>query len=326
MPKGSRKSAERRSFAEHIQFAVLWFFRSAVIGIVLWAIIWLTRGDAAPYFGFIHAGGWLYGLFMLVAGGYFLARRQWPWAVVSMLLSLWLMATPMGVNWAASEERSAAADIRVLSASLGGFNRDMSGAAKHLNQFAPAVIGLQEVTDAAQFTRALEEVSGGKWYSQKRGNLAFVSRYRFTILPDSTTNILKARFDKDGRSVVIWTLRAPKNFARPLINRQFYNDLGQAIVAAKPDIVMGDFNSSPWNEGYEIMAKVMTNAHKTAGFGPGNSFPAPGRRSGALGAIARIDHIFVSPESKAHNAFTAKASPGADHYPVIADVQTDPQG
>jgi len=124
-----------------------------------------------------------------------------------------------------------------------------------------------------------------------------------------------------GRDLGVWTLRAPKAYDKPLINRQFFQDLSTSIATAQPDAVIGDFNASPWNHGYAVMTRMMKNAQKSAGFGPGSSFPGPGRSSGLLGAFARIDHVFVKPQIHVSNAFTGQAYQESDHHPVIADIR-----
>ncbi|WP_438727203.1 endonuclease/exonuclease/phosphatase family protein [Parasphingorhabdus sp. DH2-15] len=197
----------------------------------------------------------------------------------------------------------------------------MQQSATHLADYDADIIGLQEVYDPVQFKRALEKVTGKIWYMVIENKLAILAQYPIEKINLTNENILSAQVSLPSRKLTVWTLHAPKVFSRPLVNRQFFRELQDEISEKQPDAVIGDFNATRWNDGYAIMAETMKNAHKSAGLGPGSTFPASGRRSGLLGAFARIDHIFVQPELVILNAYTGVAYKLSDHHPVIADIQ-----
>jgi endonuclease/exonuclease/phosphatase family metal-dependent hydrolase len=53
-------------------------------------------------------------------------------------------------------------------------------------------------------------------------------------------------------------------------------------------------------------------------------FPTRARRLGLAFPYVRIDHVFVDSTLRPLQAFTGRASPGADHLPVIVDLAREP--
>ena len=85
-----------------------------------------------------------------------------------------------------------------------------------------------------------------------------------------------------------------------------------------PLIVLGDLNLSEHNAGYARLTASLQDAHREAGSGLGNTFPAA-----PLGSIRvpfpliRIDYVLYSSDLKAVTAYNG-ASGGSDHRPVVA--------
>lgn len=293
--------------------------------IIIWLLLWAALGDSVAYLGYINAGGFVFGLLALICGIFLLVRKRWITAISALLLAGFLIIYPSGSNFAASKDRLNPSDIRIMSASLRGLNRDMAGTAKALAQYDADIIGLQEVYDPAAFQSALQKESGRKYNITVKGKLVLLSIYPLKQLENGVEKVLAANIMPPGRALTVWTLRAPKAYDQPLVNRQFFSGLDKQIVTSSPDAVIGDFNSTPWNDGYASMASEMNNAQQSAGFGPGSSFPGPARISGIAGAFSRIDHIFVKPGIAIANAFTGSAYHKSDHHPVIADVRVGRQ-
>ncbi len=294
---------------------------AVVAGIACWLAAWALLGDSVAYLGFINAGGLVYGFVALAAGLVLLFRRRWIIGVSGLALAIFLLAYPSGTNIAASEDRLLPSDIRIMSASLRGLNQDMAGTAAHLAQYDADIIGLQEVYDANAFKTALENTTQKTWYMAVQGKLTILAAFPVTINAAPVQSILSAQIAIPGRTLTVWTLRAPKAYQKPLVNRQFFSALAKEIDVLEPDAVIGDFNASPWNHGYSTMDAKMVNAQKAGGFGAGSSFPGPARNSGLLGAFARIDHVFVRQERRIVNAFTGTAYKTSDHHPVVADLR-----
>ncbi|WP_164116020.1 endonuclease/exonuclease/phosphatase family protein [Sphingorhabdus sp. Alg239-R122] len=306
-------------------FYLHWIPRLAVIGLALWLLSWFAIGDSLRYLGFIHSGAFIYGLMGLLAAVIMAVRRDFIWAGLGAVLALGVLSHGNGYNMSAGEAAKEAGSIRVVSASLRGRNRQMEAAAERLASYDADIIAVQEVSDFAQLSSALEKASGMKWQSVSKGPLSIFARGPVEYSTgEELDSVLKAQISYKGNPLAIWTIRAPKNYARPAENRAFSVALRNSAREEKPHFVVGDYNATQWNDSYVLMDAIMQNAQASAGLGQGSSFPARGRRSGILGAFARIDHIFVRNDLKVHNAFTGQASAGADHHPVIADVTVRP--
>lgn len=320
MTKRSRKFRSGRQLGFKLK-ALLTYIPTLIILLVAgWVLVWLAVGDNAPYFGYINAGGLIFGILALLIAVVLLFQRKALFAVLALLLGGWLVTMPSGFNIAASIEQPAGKTVRILSASLRGLNRDMAGSAEHLLRYDADIICLQEVYDAEAFLATIESETSQDWHLAIDNNLALVSRYPIISQSGEFNGVLKVVIALPQRPVSVWTLRAPKAFETPHINRQFFAALSGEISEDAPDAVVGDFNATPWNEGYARISQIMTNAQKQAGLGPGSTFPGPARRTGLFSAFARIDHVFVSPKLRIDNAATGEAPTGSDHHPVLADI------
>lgn len=289
--------------------------------VALWFVIWMAVGDSVAYLGYINALGFLFALATAACAIFLAARKKWVWAAFAAMLAAILWTMGSGINFGAGQQSRPKETIRIISASLRGLNKNMDAAALQLAKYDADIIAAQEASNAEQLVAALSKHSGKKWFLHSSAGYSILSRYPVGAPAKVHKYWGSAQIKLNGKSIILWTLHAPKAFSRPIENRVYFTDLVDMVRAERPDIVLGDFNATPWNFGYHIMSKSMTSAHGAAGFGPGNSFPAPGRRSGLLGAFSRIDHIFVDKRHIAANAFTGRASAGADHHPVIADIE-----
>ena len=289
---------------------------------LLWLATWAMFGDSISRIGFINAFGWPIALFVLLAAIALLLRRKWIGAALGLVLGGIITFQAFGLNPAAMfGDTKSAGSTRIVSASLRTHNQDMASAARMIAAHSPDIITLQEASDLNAFKAELEQVSGEPWNAVSERNFATLSRMAVRKGADDDRNWVSSEVDLGGKWIEIWNLHAPKNFARPGSNSAYFVDLVDAINAKQPDLVLGDFNATPWNFGYGAVGSVMENAHRNAGFGPGLTFPARGRRLGLLGATSRIDHIFYNGQHTATYASTGKASLGSDHHPVIADIQ-----
>lgn len=299
--------------------------RLAVLGVLVWLAVWATIGDSIAYLGFINGAGVIWGLSCLIFAVAFAFERAWIWMSVTALLGAAILANGTGTNTAMlAGDKSARSDdeIRIVSASLRGRNKNMDDAARVLASYDPDILAVQEASEKEQLQAALERETGQSWNMVSREFLLILTRAPLTGKPDGELeHVLRATVGLDSGPFDVWTLRAPKNFARPVINSGYYAELQRLIRSEKPDVVTGDFNATPWNDGYKRVSQQMTNSQAEAGFGFGNSFPSHGRTSGMFGAFARIDHIFVTPTVTTVRAFTGEASENADHHPVVADIR-----
>ena len=295
--------------------------KSGIAIVALWLLIWLAAGDSIAYLGYINALGFLFALFALFAAIILLVLRRWIWAAAGLGMALILIFIGIGMNFGAGPGIAKPDNsIRVISASLRGLNKDMQSAASRLASYDAEIITVQEVSNAAALKMELEKIAGRPYFIATDGPYSILSVFPVSHAETDAKGWSGAAIAYKGRSLQIWNIHAPKAYSRPVENSVYFAELIDALRARQPDIIAGDFNASPWNQGYRLVSREMNEAHSEAGFGSGNSFPARGRRVGLLGAFTRIDHIFVTPRHKVVNAFTGKASQGADHHPVVADI------
>lgn len=286
----------------------------------MWLLIWAAFGDGLPNLGYINAGAIPIAVGAAISALALLFWRSYIWAAAGVVFFCLIFAMGSGFNFSASSEVKAG-DIRIVSASLRGLNKNMVAAANRIAGYDADVVALQEVRDFSKFMDEYRKITGIEWYNVKKKNYVILSKYPTVIDKSDNKYWNSARVETPKGSLVIWNIHAAKNFGRPAENRTYYVYLLDEMNKHRPDMIMGDFNATPWNYGYRLINKKMTNAHQVAGLGPGASFPARGRSIGLLGAFSRIDHIFVKPKYRAVNAFTGEASIGSDHHPVIADVE-----
>jgi len=321
-----QKKASMRGLLMRIFGSLYWGFalRAVVLAILLWLAIWAIWGDSIAYLGYLNAGAILWGLAALLTSILFFVRLEKYWGIFALLIALAVLIPGNGFSAGqlfASETAKAPGSTRIVSASLRGRNRNMAAAAKRLAEYQADIIAAQEVSNKQLLHRQLEMVTGERWQMASRGSLAIFSKTPIrTLAASKMPSLLKIEVTVRTETLTIWSLRAPKNYAKPIENTGFYVALERMVEAEQPDVVLGDFNATFWNDGYARLSKHMKNSHVEAGFGFGPSFPARGRRSGLFGAYARIDHIFLRQRIRPVAAFTGDASKGADHHPVVADI------
>jgi len=296
------------------------FAKSVIIVLIGWLAVWLLFADNLPFIGYVHAGGFLYGILAVWAAVILTWTRDWIWAGIATLIFLALFAMASGFHIAAGSDARSAGNLRILSASLRGMDKNVAVAARNILQYEADIIALQEVTHAESFIGHIERIDGTEWNVVQEGTYVIMSKRPMSRSQSDNSEWIGANIKLAGRTLELWNLYVQDSYARPIENTAVFVKLYDNIKIEKPDIVLGNLNASPWNKGYRLTNRLMTNAHKVAGFGPGNTFPARGRKFGLFGAFARIDHIFVDPRISVENAFVGNASTNIDHHPVIADI------
>lgn len=302
-----------------INFLSLWTIRSAIILSYMWLLAWVIFGDSLPNLGYINAVAIPIAVGIGFCAVFLLFWRSYIWATSGAVFFCLIFAMGSGFNFSASSGNNIG-DIRIISASLRGLNKDMDAAAQRIALYDGDIIAIQEVSDFPAFINKLNAITDMKWYSAQENSYAIMSKFPTTLDVSDSKYWNSAKVNTPKGPLIIWNIHAAKNFGRPAANRSFYVNLLDDLNRYKPDIILGDFNATPWNYGYRLINKKMTNAHQVAGLGPGATFPARGRSIGLLGAFSRIDHIFVQIEYEVVNAFTGDASVGSDHHPVVADI------
>lgn len=102
--------------------------------------------------------------------------------------------------------------------------------------------------------------------------------------------------------------------------------LGQRLAAEiqrhrEATIVLGDFNTTDQSDAYHHLTTVLSDAHRTAGWGFGHTFPAGTalfRKPPVLPRLVRIDLILYSPAFVALQSAVGSTYGKSDHLPLRA--------
>jgi endonuclease/exonuclease/phosphatase family metal-dependent hydrolase len=99
------------------------------------------------------------------------------------------------------------------------------------------------------------------------------------------------------------------------------------IDGAEPLVAAGDLNMTDQTPEFRRLRSLgLLDAHREAGWGFGNTFPAVqsirivGRSIAVPMPLLRIDHVLVSDEFVVRGVQTGPAGGGSDHLPVTADL------
>lgn len=295
-----------------------WISRFCVAAVALWFFLFAVEGDQLPYLGYLNAFAPLWAAVALLIGIFFLWRREWVFGLPTIMLSLWILSFGFAITRPAQEQGRT---FRLVTASLRTLNTDMDAAAANFAALAPDVIAVQEPNDPDELLRRLRARSRRPWQMISNGSVAILSLSPIEPLPPPVPQSLAARIRiGEAAPIVLWTLRAPKSYDEPLTITNYFSALQEALQNRPPDILAGDFNATPWNHGYRVVHGYLSDAFRQAGFGFGFSFPSRARHAGMLFPFAAIDHVFISRRLAVADVRVARASAGADHLPLVADL------
>ncbi|HLH20881.1 MAG TPA: endonuclease/exonuclease/phosphatase family protein [Chloroflexota bacterium] len=106
-----------------------------------------------------------------------------------------------------------------------------------------------------------------------------------------------------------------------------WRDAQMEAIAARvrsvtgPQLLMGDFNQTPWSTSYSLIATQLHDSFREVGWGFGNTFPnqLTGLGAGLALPLLRIDYVFHSGELIAQDAHTGPDA-GSHHLPVVVDL------
>ncbi|MGF7151722.1 endonuclease/exonuclease/phosphatase (EEP) superfamily protein YafD [Sphingomonas zeicaulis] len=281
----------------------------------LWYLLYLVFADGLSLLGLVNAGGYAWGVAALLLGLVAAARRGWITAAAGLALGILILSHiywPLPSAGDAGEQR-----MRVVTASLKTANPLVEQAARHLAMLEPDILVVQEAADPDAFLTTFKAVRPG-WHGAILQNRLILSRWPVTTTRGDR-DVFRARVDAPGGAFTVWNVRAPKDYRGVIGNRRYFLDLAEDIVATGKGVAAGDFNATPWNEGYAAIDQVMEEGLRRSSWAPGFTFPGPGRRSGIIGPVIAIDHIFASGEFRPLGGHVASASKGADHLPVVVD-------
>lgn len=243
--------------------------------------------------------------------------------VGALIVAVAILQTGVAVNGTQAPNNQEP-QLRIVTVSLRTLNSRMPEAAVSLLRLNADIIAVQEANNPAALAREFRSRSNRPWYFITQGTTMVISRWPGNA-ESTNMNFFKVSLKLDDtHSLKFWNIHAPKDYKHPANNSRFFSALRLDIIDQKPDVVAGDFNSSPWNDGYRAVARLMTNTFQEAGTGAGLTFPTNARRSGIFFPFTRIDHIFISSQLKSIRTYVGPKIPNADHFPVIADLVANP--
>jgi vancomycin resistance protein VanJ len=299
---------------------------AAVAAILAWYLLFLTFGDDLRGLGYANAAGfWFGGAALALAAILFRMGVLWL-SVLSLVLgaSILIHGGPYTPFAQVAPPRKGM-PIRVVTASLRGLNDDMKDAAETLAGAGADILVLQEVSRPAELSASLERSSGRRWFVATGGGQLTLSRWPLRHVVRAH-DLLEVHIVSPGGDFRVWNVRAPKSFMRPDQNRRYIAALIDLIArAGNQGIAAGDFNATPWNDGYRDVHRLLDDVRDRSGWGPGFTFPSNARQMGALGPFLRIDHIMADRRFVPIGVLTRAASRGADHLPVVADFAFVPR-
>ncbi|WP_442678704.1 endonuclease/exonuclease/phosphatase family protein [Sphingomonas sp. ASY06-1R] len=293
----------------------VWGASLILILILSWYLLFLEFGDAQGL-GYVNAFGFWFAIIALVAAIIAAACGNLVIAGGGLCLMLTVLSWGLQIPTRRPVPEGAHA-FRIVTASLRNYNKDMLGAARAISANGPQIVVVQEA-DIVKFVGALRFVTGVRWSFATRSNELIACRCVMSSIRHDNY-ILSADLTVGSNQVRVWNVRAPKSYADVTRNRLYFYALADQMRRAPRGIAAGDFNATPWNEGYRIIGQVARDSWLGTGWGPGFTFPTRARRLGVLGPLIRIDHVFATGDLVTIEAKTGTASPGADHLPVIVD-------
>lgn len=223
---------------------------------------------------------------------------------------------------------------------------------------APDLLGMQEVLDAQKrdLERALPEyqmVGVARDDGKQKGEYSPVAfrrdRYQLidsgTFWLSQTPSVPGKAWDAAYPRIATWAVLRDRKSRRTIrvINTHFDHVgvvarresaalierwIKQGALVRLPTILMGDFNSTPDDPGYKLLAATETSGlrdsrtnSRTPAYGPPGTFNAFKIDNDTA---APIDHIFVSGQFSVESYSVVTQHWGgrlpSDHYPVIADL------
>lgn len=225
-----------------------------------------------------------------------------------------------------------AESLLVLSANLLGPSGSDVELLDQIAEHNPDVILLQEVRPESHARMAAALADRYTSVAAPREHLfggAIFSRLRFTrepeiVLPYDGVDLpqVMAWVEWDGRELCVWDIHLLPPTGRSLIAGQatFAAEMGpivDRVLAGGADaIVAGDFNA-PWRAQPldALRGRGFREGFRTAGVGPGSSWPARGLLS--LPPGIRIDHVAFTPGLACIEAWVGEVT-SSDHRPNFA--------
>ena len=201
----------------------------------------------------------------------------------------------------------------------------------------PEVVAFQELTSL--LAKQLETAIGDRYpyrtplLSECRAQVAVWSAYPLLSEPiggEFMCRMQTALVYVDGRPVRVASVHAWPYMSMDRVSveqsflrreEQIKSLLDSVEGKSEPLILLGDLNSTPLHDVYQILSARLTDAFHETGWGSGHTFPATSGRSWGIpypSRLVRIDYILHSNHFKTEEAHVGDWDGSSDHLPVIA--------
>jgi vancomycin resistance protein VanJ len=278
--------------------------------------------------------------FLVLAG---LTRRIELWlagaAGLAASLFLWGGLFLPGPQPAAALEGEPTPSLRVMTYNVYGFNQDSAGVAAAIRSANPDAVCFQELSPemAAALVAALDNDYPYQLLDpQPRvDGMGTISKYPLSLgsrsLPGrwiGAPQVLEIAWNGRMIELVNFHMHPPGQLAPgPLRQRHNLRQQQAAALARfaqgsdRPLILAGDANAGELNDAYKTITSTgLRDAWREAGQGMGFTFPR--QLAGFSPAwMARIDHVFLSPEWQILGSRLAPADNGSDHRAVMVEAR-----
>ena len=252
----------------------------------------------------------------------FLSVRRWQWAVAAGLIAV----ANLVAIWPAHREPAgnAGTPLRLVAANVHAANREHARFLRFVRETEPDVLLVLEVD--GRWAAALAELRPSLPHRvivprEDNFGIALLSRFPLATetleLGDAGVPSIVARFERDGRSVVlIGTHPVPPVRSRISAerNRQLAAVAATARKAGGAAVVAGDLNVTPWSPRFADLLRDGRLSDSRRGFGLQPTWPAyfpP--------LLTPIDHVLVGDDWA---VLDRRIGPdvGSDHRPVIVEM------
>jgi vancomycin resistance protein VanJ len=236
---------------------------------------------------------------------------------------------PLFVAHSRAATRTDDFSIRIMSHNLFG-HQNAKALADVIRLEQPDIVLLQEYNAAITPTLLYELAGlypGNQVYVDVVHSQATLSRYPITHTDVAWDKgrVQKIVVETPAGSMAVWNVHFYPPFMYPpqVHDRQVDALVVDIAAIDRPLIVAGDFNVTDQSATYRLINHYLHNAHRSAGWGFGFTFPARPHTKGLpliTGPIYRIDHVFYNHHFVAYHARTLTTSAGSDHLPIVAEL------
>jgi len=272
-----------------------------------------------------------------------LARRRVTWGALLVVTLLFCGLFGGDLLPPSPVARAGANDpvLTVMTYNVLFTNTDATPIAANITSVNPDLITFQEL--APQLAQQLEQAIGAHYPyrtplhpAECHAQVAVWSRYPLQVEPvdeDVLCRTCSVVVDFDGRAVRVVDVHAwpftgfdQESIERSLRWRREQIELVLGTVEGQPEplILLGDLNSTPLHEVYQMLSDQLVDSYREAGWGLGHTFPTTGGRLWGIpypDRLVRIDHILHSDDWRAEAAWVGEWDGFSDHRPVVARLR-----